>query len=347
MRIHCLLLMACLPFGPVVMGQSLLVSTNHTAEQLVSDFLIGPGVQVSNVQFTGDARARGRFYGLADNSVMPSGILLSTGIVTDAIGPNGTPFSNQGTGFNGPGDSVLTAMTGSTVGTKDAAILEFDFQLDSDTMYVRYVFASNEYMMYVGAGTNDPMALLLSGPGIDGERNIALIPGTDIPVSIDNVNANVNAQYYVDNEHPPGAVVEYNGFTYPLTAHAVIIPNETYHMKIAIADVGDDLFDSAVFLLQHSFRGSLIGMSLDDDATTPAHSIHPNPFSDHATLTYANREQRPCTLTLTNLAGQIVSTIRNTTGRISIERSGLPTGIYFYQLYSEDGLQASGKLIVQ
>ncbi|MCF8258816.1 MAG: T9SS type A sorting domain-containing protein [Flavobacteriales bacterium] len=346
MRISCLLLLACLPLCPVAMGQSLAVSENHTAEQLVSDFLIGPGVQVSNIQFTGDPRALGSFDGSGTDFGLARGVILSSGLAKDAEGPNGTPLSDQGTSFDLPGDSVLSVLTGSIVDTRDADILEFDFQLPSDTVYLRYIFASNEYMVYVGSGVNDPFAILLSGPGIEDEQNLALIPGTATPVSIDNVNANVNAQFYVDNEHPPGVVLEYNGHTSVFTASAIIMPNETYHVRLAIADVGDHLYDTAVFLQEYSFRGSLIGLSAGDGQLDMEHSVYPNPFSDHATLTYANREQRPCTLTLTNLAGQIVSTISNTTGRISIERGGLPTGIYFYQLFSEDGRQAAGKLVV-
>jgi len=344
---HNPLTVALLLISIPTIGQTLTVSVNHTPQQLVEHFLIEPGVQVSNVQFTGNAQARGHFYGLASNSVMPSGVLLSSGLATDAEGPNGTPFSDVGTDFDGLGDPLLTAMSGSNQGTKDAAILEFDFQLASDTVYLRYVFASNEYMMYVGMGVNDVFALLLSGPGIDGERNIALIPGTETPVSVDNVNANVNAQYYVDNENPPGSAVEYNGFTYPFTAQAVIVPNQTYHMRIAIADAGDGLYDSAVFLLEHSFRGSLIGMRVKTDDAASSHTVHPNPLSETATLTYANPGQQTCTLTLTTLTGQQVRTLTDTTGQIRIDRGDLPSGIYLYQLHMADGQRVAGKVVVR
>ena len=186
--------------------------------------------------------------GVNSNIGLGSGVVISTGRVADAPGPNGTPISDLGTEFNEPGDAQLTAISGSPLGTFDAAVLEFDFVPSSDTVQFRYVFASNEYMLYVGTGVNDVFAFLISGPGIVGEQNVALIPGTMTPVTIDNVNANTNAQYYIDNENPPGQTVEYNGFTQVLNALAVLTPCETYHIRLAIADGGDESFDSAVFL---------------------------------------------------------------------------------------------------
>jgi gliding motility-associated-like protein len=242
------------------MKAQLVVNSAQSPQQLVEDVLIGQGVEVSNIQFTGDPMARGYFNGANSNIGLAEGVILSTGNVLDAIGPNGTPFSDQGTDFNRPGYPALTALSGSIAGTKDAAVLEFDFVPSSDTIQFRYKFASNEYMLYVGAGVNDVFAFLISGPGIAGEQNIALIPGTTTPVAIDNVNANTNSQYYISNENPPGQTVEYNGFTTVFTALAILTPCETYHIKLAIADAGDGLYDSAVFLEAGSFSSPTVSI---------------------------------------------------------------------------------------
>ena len=53
---------------------------------------------------------------------------------------------------------------------------------------------------------------------------------------------------------PPYAVpapafnIQYDGMTVLLTAQAPITANITNHVKIAIADYSDDVYDSAVFL---------------------------------------------------------------------------------------------------
>ena len=82
-----------------------------------------------------------------------------------------------------------------------------------------------------------------------------------------NVNANTNSQYYIDNGDEPGetggATVSYNGFTTVLTAMAVLTPCETYHIRLAIADGGDGLYDSAVFLEAGSFTSPSISLSAE------------------------------------------------------------------------------------
>jgi gliding motility-associated-like protein len=246
----------------------IIVDDTYTPQQLVEDVLIGGGVQVSNFQFSGNAQARGYFDGSNSNIGLDSGIIISTGRVADAPGPNGTPISDTGTEFNGTGDSELTAISGSPLGTYDAAFIEFDFVPSSDSVQFNYVFASNEYMLYVGTGVNDVFAFFISGPGIVGEQNVALIPGTTTPVTIDNVNANTNAQFYVDNENPPGSTVEYNGFTQVFTATAVLTPCESYHIRLAIADGGDESFDSAVFLEAGSFTSPSVSLNAESSFST-------------------------------------------------------------------------------
>lgn len=262
------------------------VNNAQNPQQLVNDVLIGPGVEVSNIQFTGDPQARGFFDGTDSNIGLGRGVILSTGKVTDAPGPNGTPISDQGTDFNRPGDPVLTSISGSIAGTNDAAILEFDFVPSSDTVRFRYTFASNEYMLYVGAGVNDVFAFLISGPGIVGEQNIARIPGTATPVTIDNVNANQNSQFYVDNENPPGLTVEYNGFTTVFIAQAVVTPCETYHIRLAIADAGDGLYDSAVFLEAGSFTSPVVSLDPSTNYSASANQLDLIRGCSELTLTF-------------------------------------------------------------
>ncbi len=72
-------------------------------------------------------------------------------------------------------------------------------------------------------------------------------------MSIDNVNLNFNPVYYVDNENPPGIMIQYDGYTTPLFAMMLVVPGQTYHIKIVIADGSDGILDSGVFLEAYSF----------------------------------------------------------------------------------------------
>ncbi|MEM9023126.1 MAG: choice-of-anchor L domain-containing protein, partial [Bacteroidota bacterium] len=181
-----------------------------------------------------------------------------------------------------PGDSDLVTLAG--VNTNDAAILFFDFIPSSDTVKFNYVFASEEYPEFVNQGVNDVFGFFISGPGINGPfannaENIALIPGTVTPVSIDDVNPGLNSQFYVSNGANANGSgdtinnpdVQYDGFTVVLQAVAEVVPCDTYNIRLAIADGGDFVWDSGVFLEAGSFTS---GQVLVD--ATPSYSTFSN-----------------------------------------------------------------------
>ncbi|MBN8696494.1 MAG: choice-of-anchor L domain-containing protein [Bacteroidetes bacterium] len=233
----------------------LTVNSAMTPTQLVQNVLLGSGVTASNITFSGPNAARGEFNGTASNIGFPGGVILATGDISVAVGPNNSgSLSNGGTGTIST-DPQLTGIATNTL--YDAAILEFDFVPLADTLKFRYVFGSEEYMEFANSSFNDVFGFFISGPNPSGgsytNQNIALIPGTSTPVTINNVNGGTNATYYFDNENPAGASVQYDGFTVPLTAIAPVACGATYHIKIAIADAGDGSWDSGVFLEAGSF----------------------------------------------------------------------------------------------
>ena len=245
----------------------LTTSTAMTPTQLVQNVLLGTGITATNITYTGAPLARGTFNGTASNLGLGAGVLLCTGHISNAGGPN----NNSGiTNVNGlPGDADLNIITAPAI-SHDACIIEFDFVPRSDTVKFRYIFASEEYMEYVNspplpATVNDGFAFFISGPGITGPfsnnaKNIALVPGTALPVTMYNLSLNNNGQYYFDNGNgagngtaPDGATIQYDGFTIPLTAISAVTCGQTYHIKIAIADAFDSSIDSGVFLEEGSF----------------------------------------------------------------------------------------------
>ncbi len=239
-------------------GAQLAVIESKSPEQLVKSFLSGKSVEVSNIRFTGNPSAIAGFNAIATNLGVSSGILMTTGNVQTARGPNDQP--SAGTDTQGAGDAALTRIAG--IHTHDAAILEFDFVVASDSIEFRYVFASEEYNHAVDFPFNDVFAFFISGPGYEGTQNIALLPGTTTPIAINNVNNGRwkgfsygpcrNCDYFVDNHN--GSTIQYNGFTTVLTALAVVRPCQRYHIRLAIADAGDHIYDSAIFLEEGSFK---------------------------------------------------------------------------------------------
>ena len=243
---------------------------------LVQNIMFKTGLIVTNVSFNGsllpptgaNADMIGYFNGAGSNLNIAEGVLINTGTIYDAPGPNdsGSDGIDNGT----PGDPDLDQLAGFP--TFNAAILEFDFETVTDGISFRYVFASEEYNEFVCSGYNDVFGFFVSGPGVSGPflggaKNIALIPSTSDYVGINSVNNGTigsagfpggcggpgdpglnQTAYYVDNEALGGQSVQYDGFTTVLTAQTTLIPCTVYHMKIAVADAGDGIYDSGVFL---------------------------------------------------------------------------------------------------
>ncbi|MEO0584402.1 MAG: PKD domain-containing protein, partial [Bacteroidota bacterium] len=218
--------------------------------------LFGTGVEVTLDTIICDTNLAIReFDGTNTNLDLYRGMLISTGLADSALGPN-PPFGNQSFPLNVSGYAPLAALAGNQ--TFDACIIKFDIVPQCDSIGIRYVFASEEYNEFVNS-FNDIFAFFISGPGYSAPapgQNIALVPGTTQPVSINNVNNGnspgvssgpcTNCQYFVDNVG--GQEVEFDGYTVPMIAGAAVTPCETYHITIAIADVLDDVVDSGVFL---------------------------------------------------------------------------------------------------
>ena len=254
-------------FFKIECAAQLTVSNTMTPEQLVQNVLLGAGVTATNITFTGSPNAKGTFNGSGSNIGLSGGILLTTGSIFNAPGPNNA--LNSGTDNSLPGDATLSNLAGTN--TMDATILEFDFVPTTDTIRFRYVFASEEYNEYVCSNYNDAFAFFISGPGITGQKNIALIPGTSTPVTINRVNNGTcgingafhtgcdlsNSVYFINNENPSGTSVQYDGFTTVLTAQTNVSPCLTYHFRLAIADALDGTYDSGVFLEAGSFNSGV------------------------------------------------------------------------------------------
>ncbi|MCR9172405.1 MAG: choice-of-anchor L domain-containing protein [bacterium] len=255
-RIVLLLLMIL----PLTSFGQLITSTAQSPAGLVQNVLLGSGVTVSNITYNGHPAAIGEFNGTSTNIGLNDGIIITTGTVLNqgTDGPHGPNNVADGGMDNGtPGNALLTNLVGGT--TFNASVLEFDFVPYSDSVKFNYVFGSEEYEEYVGSQFNDVFAFFIIGPGYPTPTNIALLPNNQ-PVAINNVHDAVsnqfgtfgaaNAQYYVDNTN--GATIQYDGFTEVLTAKAEVQCGQTYRLIIAIADTGDGIYDSGIFLEANS-----------------------------------------------------------------------------------------------
>lgn len=260
------------------------ITAGQTATALAQK-LVGTGVTISNATLACPSNANGIFTVVTSNLGLDSGIVLTSGqavTVGAAIGINtAASLSNSTTTTNNSGaDADLTTLA--TVNTFDACKLEFDFVPAGDTIKFDYVFGSEEYPEFACGSVNDAFGFFINGPGITGSftnnaKNIALIPGTSIPVTINSINSAPTgtsypistcnsmgtgspfAMYYINNS--PSTTIMYDGLTTILTAISAVTPCTTYHLKIAIADGGDAAYDSGVFLKAGSLTSNAITLT--------------------------------------------------------------------------------------
>lgn len=274
----------------------LTIDATQTPLQLVQNILLGNGISASNITFNGGAPNQpnqqiGSFNSSNSNVGVPQGIILSSGAVVSAIGPNqwANASTNIGQVSNDPDLLVLSG--GAAI--NDAAVLDFTFVPTGNSISFRFVFASEEYPGFVCGAFNDAFGFFLSGPGINGPftnnaRNLAVLPNSTTPVTINSVNSGLvgtdplalaaaancasidpnwqaNSIYYVNNgnnNNPDPTAMRYNGSTVALTATAQVQCGQQYRIKIAIGDAGDFSYDSTIFLEAGTFASPAAGVDI-------------------------------------------------------------------------------------
>lgn len=265
MQKFCILLFFLMPLPGIAQLQ---IDTSFTIDWLVKKMLVGknPNLAIENIRYSGAQQSIGYFNNSAIKILaVAKGLILSTGNVYDAEGPNNSP--NIGTKTINNNDSDLEKITKEK--TFDAAVLEFDFVPVLDSISFRFFFGSEEYPEYTNRGINDIFGIFISNKEMELNENLAIINGSQTPISIDNINATRNCEYYIDNgrwdennilkwvnNKALGELAlsfQFDGFTKVMSAGIKIIPGKKYHIKFAIADVADRIFDSAIFLEAGSF----------------------------------------------------------------------------------------------
>jgi hypothetical protein len=301
----------------------------------LAQMLAGKGVTISNVTFTGTTggatASAGSFTGGTGIIGFESGVVLSNGHAVDVVGPS-TNMASTNLGL--AGDTDLDALAGVQASDgHDATLLQFDVVPSSNLLKFSYVFGSEEYNQFVGAGFNDVFGFFVNG------KNVAVIPGTATPVSINTVNKGVNSQFFIDNDpadfgNGPGPVqTALNGLTVVLPVTVAVTPGAVNHIKLGIEDTGDGIFDSDVFIAAGSFSSIPT-----PPAPLPAKPVAFRPFRyvfNETSSTYDGN------ITVINEGGQpllspitmafellpVTVTVANTTGPVTVADGSVVAGI--------------------
>uniref|UniRef100_UPI00404A5214 choice-of-anchor L domain-containing protein n=1 Tax=Flavobacterium sp. TaxID=239 RepID=UPI00404A5214 len=260
-----LLLLVCSPIS-FLKAQQITIDDTFSAQQLVEDVLINsPCANVSNFSVSGwdfDNSNKSYAYFTNGGSAFPfeDGVIITTGRSNSAIGPN-TSLQSEGPA-TWQGDSDLEAAINES-SSINATILEFDFLPLANKVSFEYIFSSEQYLSSPNANQcnfSDGFVFLLKEVGSqDQYENLAVVPGTNIPVKITTVRGSGTIcppanEAFFDAFNGTNHPTNFNGQTKILEAKANVTPGVLYHMKLVVADQGNQLFDSAIFLGGGSFK---------------------------------------------------------------------------------------------
>lgn len=273
-----------------LVAQQISVNGNVTINQLIEDNLVDGCVEVSNItsNINGDAngfRSFAEFSRGTSNFPFESGIMLSTGNAESGGNSLITTDLSEGATTWGTDTDLETALGNNNF--LNATSIEFDFVSISNQVQFNYLLASEEYSGINPCQFSDGFAFLIREASSTGPyQNIAVVPGTNTPVSTTTVHDEIvgvcpaqNEQYF--DGYNIGDT-NYNGRTEVLTATATIVPYVQYHIKLVIADQADQRFDSAVFIEGDSFRI----LDLGEDITTCASSVNLDADIQNPSSTY-------------------------------------------------------------
>ncbi|MDB4180258.1 choice-of-anchor L domain-containing protein [Flavobacteriaceae bacterium] len=294
------------PLAPDVMVDQ----CTYTVEELVTEILINNEcADISNITYsTGtnfdDVNGIGYFSEISDNFEFSQGIILSSGDASLGTGPN-PGIGNESSGdFGWPGDIDLTTLLEQTDSANDntnnASVIEFDFVPISNNISFRFIMASEEYDQgSFECSFSDIFGFFLTNE--DGvTTNLAVLPDSDTPILVTNIHPDngvcgaANPEYFGSYVEEGESPIAYDGYTRAFTAQSEVIPGQTYHIKLAVADAGDSALDTAVFLEGGSFD---LGIDLGEDilienglAPCPDDTYTIDTFTENGDYTWFNND---------------------------------------------------------
>ena len=327
------------------------LDNSQNLEWYIENTLLGGGVLVENASFNNvsDSIVNDQFgsfdAGGVSNFPLSSGIMLSTGTIQNAQGPNNSG-SQSGVVMNIiTGDPDLESMaSGFTM--NDIAVLEFDFIPANNSMLFDFSFASEEYPEFVNSSFNDAFGFFVSGPGISGtfsnnSTNVALIPGTTDFVSINNVNHLTNTTFYIDNTVAPmgdSTYCQFDGYTVSIPVSFTVIPDSIYHIKMAVGDASDAIWDSAVFIKANSFKSVSATVSVND-LTDNVFEIKPIPANQFINVNMLDIDTHLSTYSIYAVSGKLMRSEKiSDLVSFNIDISDLNSGIYVLSFDTDRGV---------
>ena len=267
-----LLLIFAFLFSTSLFSQAISVdNTSNSPSQLV-DLLLGNScVQVSNISVS-SPQAVAYFNQNGSSFPLSEGVIIRNG---EAVFTQGSyTGTNLSSSVTASGDTFLQSLSDANGGNSpivNAEFLEFDFIPISNSFSFNFLFASNEYGFYQ-CEFSDVFAFVLTNLSTGVSTNLAVIPGTNTPVSVTTIRnsiyndpaspnnscASINPIFFDGyNVGNPTSALNMRGQTVVMNASSAVVPNTPYKIRLVIGDYANTGFDSAVFIAAGSFTTKL------------------------------------------------------------------------------------------
>jgi hypothetical protein len=283
----------------MVAGTEIPIDRDASAVQM-AETIFGEGTTIVSASYTGDSDSSG-VYSDGDSispGVTPSdtGVMFSTGDLRGLTNGGGwwssdaNQSSSTTTGSSGPdNNAAFNAAAGTN--TYDASYLDVDFIPTGDVMTMQFVFASEEYPEYATGAFQDFVGVWINGTQV--EMSVG-----DGDIDPNNLNAGSAENLFIDNTSSQYNT-EMDGFTATLTLTIPVNADEVNSLRIGIADVTDDNYDSTLIIAADSVQTTLV--AIDDQ-------IRVDPDESRTLDLLANDVNKTGgTLAITQINGQAVS----------------------------------------
>ncbi|MGR8931793.1 MAG: choice-of-anchor L domain-containing protein [Gammaproteobacteria bacterium] len=238
-------------------GLAAVITPTNDPLSLASELLSGSEVKKT----IGDGQI-GTFENLVLRGANNTQLVLDRGVVLSSGYLAGLPMSNASTSYGsdtgGNGDALIDAFPidyfnrGGKL-SNDAAVIRLRFNAPNNVngVMARFVYASEEFPEFSGSQYADGFAFARSETvnGVKQDTNYAILPNGN-PVSLLSQHDNI---HFMANDNSTVADIEFDGLTRILTVKAPVTAGATEDFSLVIADTGDHVYDSTVFVSALSF----------------------------------------------------------------------------------------------
>ncbi len=311
-------------------------------DSLATRLLTTPGDIILNSSFSGNVNSVGYFNTENTTFAIEKGLYMTTGyIFDDGNGPFGWNASVDNVSSDNliPNNVYLDTTFGVFENNFNASIIEYTFVPSTDSIIFNLIFASEEYPEYVGSSFNDAFSISLSGLGYSENTLISKLPNGDV-ISVENIHpsgVNEGGQYYpsVNLEYydtvPDVFNFSFDGYTRKIRLSNPVQPGQEYHVMIVLADVGDKMYDSALFISMCETCSSGL-LDVNETITGKKLVLYPNPSENKVSFNYPDEKG---VLYVVNAFGQEVEREELVKGNNTISVHELPKGTYFFKIVSD------------